>query len=45
MYDPNDGDDGRIDDDHREASPSTGWRETTIICGGELPDDRPEDLL
>jgi len=41
MYDPND-DGERIDDDHREASPSTGWRETTIICGGELPDAAQE---
>ena len=39
------------DTDPTEPSPSTGWRETTIICGGELPafladdDDQPEDLL
>ena len=41
----------RIDPDHYEPSPSTGWRETTIICGGELPvfavedTDRAGDLL
>ena len=38
------------DTDPTEPSPSTGWRETTIICGAELPafldnDARPEDLL
>jgi hypothetical protein len=43
-------DTGRIDPDHYEPSPSTGWRETTIICGADLPafpteDDRSGDLL
>jgi len=45
MHDPNADGGRRIDRDHYEPSPSTGWREATIICGGELPDDHAEDFL
>ncbi|TKR24344.1 hypothetical protein [Natronomonas salsuginis] len=34
-----DGPNGRIDDDHREPSPSTGWRESYRILGVTPPDE------
>jgi len=34
-----DGTNGRIDDDHREPSPSTDWRELYRILGVTPPDE------